>query len=357
MTPLSPSFLGSRRAEVDGAVDLAVARIERRMQPFGGAFADLGAAMRRATEGGKRFRPTLVVATFDALGGVEADTPALYPVAASFELLHAAFLMHDDILDHDTLRRGVPNVSGEFRAYAEGHGADAAGSALLGDAAGLLAGDLLLHESQRLIALAPTAEGARDRLLNLLDEAVLVSAAGELADIANSLREDAPEAAAILAATHDKTAVYSFAAPLRAGAVLAGADESTESDLARYGSRLGLAFQLVDDLIGAFGTSEQAGKPEGADLREAKQTALIALARATTAWPDVRTALAEAHTGPIAVRRAQSALDASGARAALGQLVQQSLSDARAVLRDAELPLPARELLGALADAVEARVP
>ncbi|MDX2375727.1 polyprenyl synthetase family protein [Microbacterium sp. LRZ72] len=357
MTPLSSTFLGERRAEVDDAIDLTIDRIAERMKPFGGAFADLGAAMRRTAAGGKRFRPTLVVAVFEALGGDADQTPALFPVAASFELLHAAFLMHDDILDHDTERRGVPNVSGEFRAYAERMGTDAAGAALLGEAAGLLAGDLLLHESQRLIALAPVTPDARERLLDLLDEAVLVSAAGELADVAHSLGDEAPEAAAVLAATHDKTAVYSFAAPLRAGAVLADAGEEAERALATYGSRLGLAFQLVDDLIGAFGSAAQAGKAEGADLREAKKTALIALARASAAWPDVRAALADAHTGPIAVRRAQTALGASGARAQLESLVATSLADARAVLDGDVLPPAARTLLAALADAVEARIP
>lgn len=357
MTPLTATLPGASRTRVDDAIDQAVARVEGRMAPYGGAFADLGAAIRRSTRGGKRFRPALVVSAFDSLGGSVADTPALYPVAAAFELLHAAFLMHDDILDHDTLRRGVPNVSGEFRSYAATMGADAAGSALLGDAAALLAGDLLLHESQRLLALAPLPDGVRGNLLDLLDEAVLVSAAGELADVAHSVLDETPEAAAVLAVTHDKTAVYSFAAPLQAGAVLAGAGAEVEADLARFGSRLGLAFQLVDDLIGAFGTDEQAGRPTGADLREAKQTALIALARASTAWPEVRRALADARTGPIAVRHAQALLGESGARRELERLVADALADARAIVAAGRLPEPTSVLLEGLARSVEARIP
>ena len=86
----------------------------------------------------------------------------------------------------------------------------------------------------------------------------MVSAAGELADVEHAILDGAPDA--ILAATHDKTAVYSFCAPLRAGATLAGADDETDAVLRRFGARLGLAYQLVDDLIGAFGTDAQAGK-------------------------------------------------------------------------------------------------
>ena len=345
------------RARIDATIDDALARIDRRAEPFGGAFAELGSAIHRAARGGKRFRPALVVATFESLGGDSSMNGCVYPVAAAFELLHAAFLMHDDILDHDTMRRGVPNVSGEFRSYASRWGADASGAALVGDAAGLLAGDLLLHESQRLIALCPASDTERARLLDLLDEAVLVSAAGELADVAHSVLDKEPAAADILAVTHDKTAVYSFAAPLRAGAVLFGASAGVETMLAQFGSRLGLAYQLVDDLIGAFGTDEQAGRPAGADLREAKQTALIALARATASWSQVSDALALAHTGPIAVRHAQNMLDGSGARRELEQLVTNALTEARALIVPGEVPPATARMLGDLVSAVEARIP
>ncbi|WP_458042060.1 MULTISPECIES: polyprenyl synthetase family protein [Bacteria] len=358
MSLIATGLVGSvARAEIDAVIDGALARIEHRAQPFGGVFAELGSAIHRSTQGGKRFRPALVVATFESLGGDASANGCVYPVAAAFELLHAAFLMHDDILDHDTMRRGVPNVSGQFRIYATQWGADASGAALVGDAAGLLAGDLLLHESQRLIALCPASEDERVRLLNLLDEAVLVSAAGEFADVAHSVLDEEPAAADILAVTHDKTAVYSFAAPLRAGALLAGASPEVEKMLAQFGSRLGLAYQLVDDLIGAFGTDEQAGRPAGADLREAKQTALIALARATASWSQVSDALALAHTGPIAVRHAQDMLDGSGARNELERLVNNALAEARALIVPGYVPPATARMLGDLVTAVEARIP
>ena len=358
MNLVADRLLGSvARAEIDYAIDDALVRIEQRSRRFGGAFAELGTAIHAASRGGKRFRPALVVATFESLGEDVRENDYVYPVAAAFELLHAAFLMHDDILDHDTMRRGVPNVSGRFRSYAMRWGADTAGGALVGTAAGLLAGDLLLHESQRLIALCPVPDALRARLLDLLDEAVLVSAAGEFADVAHSVLDQKPAAADILAVTHDKTAVYSFAAPLRAGAVLAGADADVEAALAQFGSRLGLAYQLVDDLIGAFGTDEQAGRPAGADLREAKQTALIALARATASWSAVSDALALAHTSPIAVRHAQEMLDGSGARNELERLVGEALGEARALIVPGRLPAATAFMLGDLVNAVEARIP
>ena len=98
---------------------------------------------------------------------------------------------------------------------------------------------------------------------------------------------DYAEAEAIFDATFNKTAVYSFSAPLCAGALLAGASAEAIAALDAEGGRLGLAFQLVDDLIGAFGSAEQAGRDEGGDLRESKRTPLIALARQTPTWARV----------------------------------------------------------------------
>jgi geranylgeranyl pyrophosphate synthase len=345
------------RDGIDREIEAALARIRRRAAPLGGGTVALADAIARAADGGKRFRPALVVAAFGAFGGEAAPTPGLYPVAAAFELLHTAFVAHDDVIDHDTVRRGIPNVGGEFRARAREGGADAAGSALLGDAAAILAGDLLLHEAERIVALAEVSARTRRTLLDLLDDAVFVSVAGELADVENAVSSSDADTAALIDAAHNKTAVYSFTAPLRAGAALADAPRAVTEPLDRFGGRLGLAYQLVDDLIGAFGSTAQAGRDTGGDLREAKQTPLVAFARESETWPQVSSALAVAHTGPIAVREAQRMLDASGAREDLVALVHRTLDDARAAAADPALPRRVRTLLLSLAGAVQERIP
>jgi geranylgeranyl diphosphate synthase, type I len=345
------------RAAIDEAIDDSLRRIRRRASELGGGFEALGDAVGRATAGGKRFRPALVAASFTAFGGDCDDCPALYPVAAAFELLHTAFVVHDDVIDHDTVRRGILNVAGEFRLRALERGADAGGAAILGDAAAILAGDLLLHEASRLIALADTAPHVRAGLFGLLDDAIYVSAAGELADVENAVMPDYAEAEMIFDATFNKTAVYSFSAPLCAGALLAGAPEDAIDALDAEGGRLGLAFQLVDDLIGAFGSAEQAGRDEGGDLRESKRTPLIALARQTPTWSRVNDALAIAHTGPIAVREAQLALEESGARLRLRALIGDTLEIVRTAVEEPAFPIEARPLIRDLADRVEERIP
>jgi geranylgeranyl diphosphate synthase, type I len=343
------------RVAIDETIDGSLRRIGARAVALGPGFQALTEAMSRAASGGKRFRPALVVASFTAFGG--DDEVVVLPVAAAFELLHTAFVVHDDVIDHDTVRRGIPNVAGEFRLRARGSGADAAGAALLGDAAAILAGDLLLHEAARLIALADVSAPIRAELFELLDEAIYISAAGELADVENSVVADHIDTDAILNATFNKTAVYSFSAPLCAGALLAGAGREATTALKEAGGGLGLAFQLVDDLIGAFGSQEQAGRDVGGDLRESKRTPLIAMARQTQSWPRVNDALAVAHTGPIAVREAQRALEESGARQQLRTLIADTLDDVRTAALDPALPSGVGELLYELSHTVQERIP
>lgn len=347
----------SSRAAIDDAIDASLDRIRVRATAIGASYGALADAAARAAAGGKRLRPALVAASFDAFGGRLENAPGLYAVAAAFELLHTAFVVHDDVIDHDTERRGIPNVAGEFRARGRENGADAAGAALLGDAAAILAGDLLLHEAARLVALVDVDATTRERLYGLLDDAVHISAAGELADVEHSIAGEGIEPDAIIAAAFNKTAVYSFRAPLAAGAILAGAPDDAIASLEAAGGRLGLAFQLVDDLIGAFGSPAQAGRASGGDLREAKQTPLVVLARSTKSWPRVSEALAVAHTGPIAVREAQLALEASGARASLRALIDDTLREVRFAADDPVVPAAVAALLRELADDVQERVP
>lgn len=354
---ISSMVTPEERRGIDDAIDTALRRIARRAAPLGDPFAALGDAMARAASGGKRLRPTLVVASFAAFGGDSASAPHLSSVAAAFELLHTAFVIHDDVIDHDTVRRGIPNVAGEFRERGRRRGADAAGAAVLGDAAGILAGDLLLHEAARLVALAELPAPSRARLFALIDDAIIVSAAGELADVENAVSPDLAGTDDILDATFNKTAVYSFSAPLTAGAVLADAPGLALDALDRSAGRLGLAFQLVDDLIGAFGSVEQAGRDAGGDLRESKHTPLIALARQSASWSRVTETLARAHTGPVAVREAQRALEDSGARRRLRTLIDDTLGGARRAAADPALPPAARTLLETLADRITERIP
>ncbi|GAA5116480.1 polyprenyl synthetase family protein [Alloalcanivorax gelatiniphagus] len=291
--------------------------------------AVLWEALASATEGGKRFRPALVVATHDALGG--ALPAAAAEVGAAVELLHTAFVIHDDVIDGDHLRRGRPNVSGTFRAEARSGGADARAVNDYGLTAAILAGDLALSTSVRAVATCGAEPPLVHRLLDLFDTALHTTASGELADVRLSMNLAETTLAESLAMEEQKTSAYSFSLPLQAGAILAGASTGTVRRLDDAGRALGVAFQLVDDLIGVFGDPERSGKSSRSDLRTRKQTPLIVHARSTDSWKQV-----SGYTGrdldPQELDEVRALLTASGSRQFVEDLAEGHLASARAVL-------------------------
>jgi len=298
---------------------------------FGAEYRALWTALRSAGEGGRRLRPALVCDAYAAFGGTE---PAVAErVGEAVELLHTAFVVHDDVIDHDERRRGRLNVSGIFAHRAADAGARPAAATSYGQAAGILAGDLALVGAIALLTTAPTDARVGARLVALVHEAVRTSAAGELDDVHLGLGTRVPTLDETLAVAAHKTAAYSFALPLQAGALAAGASQEDLAVVGLVGHRLGTAFQLCDDLLGVFGDEQVTGKSTVSDLREGKMTALIAWAARTSAWPAVA-----AHLGDPALSAAQAAtlrslLEGCGARAAVERLVEQHVHAARDLAR------------------------
>lgn len=220
--------------------------------------------------GGKRLRPYMLLLAHGACGGdPQQDT---MPVAAALELLHCSLLIHDDIIDRDIVRHGKPNVAGQYRTiYGDSHGA--AKRDHLADSAAILGGDLLLAAAHRLIAESKLDADKKLEALRFLSDAVFNVAGGELLD-AESVIQHMTDVNSLAIAKH-KTAHYSFVTPLVMGASLAGANLTVRTGLTDYGTALGIAFQLADDLLGLFGDEEETGKPATGDLREGRRTYLL----------------------------------------------------------------------------------
>lgn len=282
-------------------------------------------ALVEATEGGKRFRPALVTSTHEALGGTSPAAAA--EVGAAVELLHTAFVIHDDVIDDDHLRRGRPNVSGTFRARGRALGAPDDGASY-GLTAAILAGDLALAAAVRAVALCGAEPDVVRRLLDLFDSALHTTAAGELADVRLTLDHGRVSLDESLTMEEHKTSAYSFVLPLQAGAVLAGADEATTARLGDLGRAMGVAFQLVDDLIGVFGDPDRSGKSVTCDLRTRKQTPLIVHARSTPEWDEISGYVGR-ELGDDELDEARALLTASGSRAFVEELAEQHLALAR----------------------------
>lgn len=294
-------------------------------------YARLWESLAAATAGGKRFRPALVTQTHDALGGT--STAAAVQVGAAIELLHTAFVIHDDVIDGDHIRRGRLNVNGTFRAQALASGAPSDASEGYGRTAGILAGDLALAAAIRAIATCGASGEVVHELLDLFDAALHTTAAGELADVRLSMGLGKVSLTESLMMEEHKTGAYSFSLPLQAGAVLAGASRQTVSRLSETGRLLGVAFQLVDDVLGVFGDPSRTGKSATNDLRTGKQTPLLIHAQTTPEWERIRAYVGRDLT-EADLTEARRLLTAGGSRRFVEGLAATYLSTARAILDD-----------------------
>lgn len=291
--------------------------------------------------GGKLLRPRLFLSTVAALrdppttptGSVPIDgfSPSELRFAASLELLHFGFLLHDDVIDDDLSRRGRPNL---IALLADAHSTIAPQPAPLAShdqrlhwarSCAMLMGSLLISEVHQIFAAVEAAPAVRSRALSLLDHAISESVAGELLDVGladGMLGADLPT---IMRMSEYKTGTYSFALPLQTAAALSGAPEALEPLLGRAGAHLGLAFQLQDDLLSVFGDPARHGKDAFSDLREGKETALIAYARTSSAWPRIEPCFGVAELSDRDALAASALLESCGARGFVEDLVAEQI--------------------------------
>ncbi len=326
-------FVDSRLPSVHNALAAHVHTAKTELPIAGPDYARLWESVGEQFSGGKNLRPSLTLAAYAGLGGEDAD--AVVPVAAAMEMLHTAMLVHDDILDHDEVRRGRPNIAGTRRG-------DLAHRDLPADqvedhvlSAALLGGDLALSSSYDLISRTQLPAHHRIACLDLVTRAVRATIAGELLDMYGDLTPMVDADAVRVAEL--KTATYSFVVPLLAGAQLAGADPTMVSHLERIGTGLGLSFQLADDDLGVFGDPLETGKSNLSDLRSGKRTELVRQAY-VAATPEQLTVL-ERHVGNPGLTEADAdtvreILVATGARAHTTRLSRRYARDAARIARE-----------------------
>lgn len=221
-----------------------------------------------ARRGGKRLRSTLAVVGYEAMGGKNRDYAV--KVAMAIELLHIFMLVHDDIMDQDLMRHGGKNLGGIYRRKFK-NSLQPEQSSHLADSMAILGGDILLTWVYEV--LAKTVEDGRtvSQLIQLVSEVTFDTVAGQQLDVLSATSSQA-SMRYTLKIPYYKTGLYSFVAPLQFGAVLAGADK--QDVFKEYGANLGIAFQLIDDDLGMFGSTRQTGKPVQSDLEENKATLL-----------------------------------------------------------------------------------
>lgn len=296
--------------------------------------------------GGKRLRPALTILAYEGYGG--GDARAIARVAAGQELLHAFMLIHDDIIDRDTLRWGGPNLAGRYLAEfqqnlpardARHHAATWA----------LLGGDICFNLAQELLLTSGFAAERAVEAAACLHRAVFETMGGELLDVALAIeRAHAPSEQQLLRVPRYKTASYSLWLPLITGAVLAAAPLEQRKTLERLAIALGIAYQLQDDMLGVFGDEQTLGKPILTDLREGKQTLLMHYA-AQAADPAQQKTLRHSLGNPKAtladLELVRQIIIETGARDKVRQLIREHHTQATALLPALQLNAASARLL------------
>ncbi|MER8120479.1 polyprenyl synthetase family protein [Streptomyces sp. NPDC094031] len=262
--PAAPEVLARCTALVRPALREAVDRLHpwtAEMAAYSFGWCEVGGAP-ATTPGGKGVRQALAILGARAAG---TDGRAGIPAAVAVELVHTFSLLHDDIMDGDAMRRRRPAV---WKAYGTGPA--------------VLAGDALFALAVETLAAVP--QGAR--AVRLLAGALTDLVRGQADDLLSTTRpftgRDRVTVEEYRATAEAKTgALLGCACAL--GALLGGADEDTTEALDRAGRHLGIAFQLVDDVLGIWGDPAVTGKPAGGDLREGKKTYPVLAALASPA--------------------------------------------------------------------------
>ncbi len=338
--------------------DRVAARLDALLTPELARWADLDpdlrdpmAEIRRLVlSGGKRLRPAFCFWAFVGVGG-ERDAEIVTDAGAAFELMHAFALLHDDVMDDADSRRGAPTTHVTFAArHAEAGWAGE--SRRFGEGVAILIGDLAFVYADQLLA---AANATAWRIWNELRIELNV---GQVLDILGSVSgvRDVARAERIC---RYKSGKYTIERPLHLGAALAAPDRFDElaPALSAYGLPLGDAFQMRDDVMGAFGDRTTTGKPVGGDLREGKPTPLLAraVAAATAAQREVLDLVGQPNLPDDRVRAIQQVIVETGALADLEATIDQLTSTAVDALDHVDLADEARTELRALAAFVSRR--
>lgn len=217
---------------------------------------------------GKMIRGSLVSVGAGLVDGSVCD--ASLPLGAAMELLQSALLIHDDIMDRDTVRRGKKTLHTLFSEDAARDGI--LDAAHLGESLGICLGDISFFLAFDLVGEAGRLSG-KDRDVNhLCSKEMSVVGSAQMLDVSWGSCWGDPGISDVLNLYRYKTGRYTFSLPLSAGALVAGANEEMRRCLERFGELVGIIFQIRDDELGLFASEDVLGKPVGSDIAEGKRT-------------------------------------------------------------------------------------
>lgn len=236
--------------------------------------------------GGKRIRAALLFYSYLAHGGRDRKMALL--VSMSMEMAETYLLIHDDIMDDDSLRRGGTTIHANYEQMCKTKYRRKADPYRLGNSMGILAGDIACAFSNEIIANSKFKDQNIKNALSELNRVYAIEGYGQALDVFAELDSETSKNDVDLV-QRLKTVPYTFEGPTKIGAILAGAKQKDIARLEQYSIDLGTAFQIQDDILGMFSSEEKLGKPVTSDLEEGKKTLLIldALEKAEPAQKEI----------------------------------------------------------------------
>lgn len=267
------------------------------------------------TAGGKRFRPYMLISAYSAYADLDESIEPILPAAIAQELIHQAMLVHDDIIDRDTTRYGIQNITGQYEALYAKDISDDTERGHMSLSSALLAGDVLISDAYHFLSRTDVSADRLAQATAILSNSVFEVVGGELLDTENAFLKETTISAETIA--RFKTASYSFISPITMGALLAGAPEQDIALLKEFSECVGIGYQLRDDLLGVYGDEDETGKSTTSDIIEGKRTYLIEQFDAH-ATKEQKQAFYEifhrSNAMPQDIARAKELLSASGAK-------------------------------------------
>ncbi len=219
----------------------------------------------------KRLRGSFIKYGYNLIGG--KDEKEILKASMSIELIHTALLMHDDFMDQDDTRRGLPTTHEYYKDY-HSKNKFRFEAKHYGDSMALGVGDIALMAGFEILGRCNFDSSVKINALNRQLRGIMNTGFGQAYDITLESSGVASEKD-IIDLHKAKTAIYTYENPLHIGAILAGAKEEDLELISRYAIPGGVAFQLQDDILGLFGDPIKTGKPAHSDLRQGKMTLLI----------------------------------------------------------------------------------
>lgn len=303
---------------------------------------------------GKRIRPALMHYAYLALGGKSASRrkKEALRLAMASEFIHTFLIIHDDVMDRDDFRRGMPSIHCIYKKLAEKNHYPVS-APHYGNSQAISIGDMCFGFVSEIISQSKFDRGVKDKLLKKISDIVFNTTIGQFHDVFAAAAKNGIDEKHVLTILEYKTARYTLEGPLYLGAIMAGAGGNILKSLSDFSIPLGIAFQIQDDILGVFGSSQETGKPVGADIREGKKTLLIVRALeqgSADQKKELSLALGNDKAGAEQIERAKKIIINTGSLEYSKKFAEKLVNDSRFVLKRSNLTKKSKEFFSAVAE-------